>query len=309
MSKKRRRRGFWMGFLVLILAAGAHAEEAQAFVTGVKGKARIGRADGKDVATKVGNQLFVGDKLHVSEGEVILIYLSGRSEKVGAGKTHSVKKGKDKASPLMRRIKDTLGEIAGPQKDAERPVVHGMVRGFAGLTGALPANSRVSSGNFAFEWDSLEGIEEYEFTLESAKGGVLITRTVTGRRLAAEELALKPGRRYVWKVEETNTFLPRSSGKSWVLVATSEDGGALRRELDEVVGTYDEETTVMLQTAILYRGEYFFEAERVLQEVQKKRPLTEAEKRILLATYVEMKRWERLPADDTPNAGSRTETR
>jgi hypothetical protein len=36
----------------------------------------------------------------------------------------------------------------------------------------------------------------------------------------------------------------------------------------------------------------------LLREVQKKRPLVEAEKQVLMATYVEMKRWECLLADD-----------
>jgi len=309
MTKNRGSVGFGVGFLVLILVAGGHAEEAQAFVTAVKGNTLIGRVGGKEIPAQVGNQLYVGDELRVGEGKVTLIYLSGRSVNVGAGKTHLVKKGKDKASPLIGRIKDTLEEIAGPQKDAERPVVHGMVRAVAGLTGALPANSRVSSGNFSFEWDLLEGVEEYEFTLESAKGEVLIRRKVTGRKLAAEELGLKPGRRYVWKVEETDTFLPRSSGKSWVLVATPEAEGELLRKLDQVGEQYDEESKVVLQTAIFYRGEFFFEAENLLREVQGKRSLTEAEKKILMATYVEMKRWERLPADDTSETNSPTETR
>lgn len=309
MSKNKGRVGFWVGFLVLTLVAGGYAEEAQAFVTAVKGNARVGRVDGKEISAQVGNPLYVGDELRVGEGEVTLIYLSGRSVNVGAGKTHAVKKGKDKTSPLIGRIKDTLEEIAGPQKDAERPVVHGMVRELAGLTGALPANSRVSSDKFSFEWDLLEGVEEYEFSLESAKGEVLVRRKVTGRRLAAEELGLKRGRRYVWKVEETDTFLPRSSGKSWVLVATPEDEGVLLRELSQVGEQYDEETKVVLQTAIFYRGEFFFEAEKLLREVQGKRPLAEAEKKILRAIYVEMKRWEHLPADDMPKTGSPTETR
>lgn len=286
--------------LLMGLVRDAGAEGALAFVTEVKGTAAVLRAAGKVEEARVGGQLGAGDTLRVDKGKAVLIYLSGRSVAVEAGKMHAVQQETGKPSPLMGRIEDTLDEIVGPGKEGQMPVVHGMARDLAGLTGALPANSRVSSADFAFTWDLLEGVGEYEFTLESATGEVVETRRVKGNRLAAEELSLVAGRRYVWKVEETDSFLPRSSGKSWVLVAGDEDAKALRQTLKVIDEQYSGETQTLLKAAALFDGEFYYQAERLLVKLQEKRPLGGAEQRILMAAYARMGRLERLPAEDAP---------
>lgn len=286
--------------LLLGLMSDAGAAGALAFVTEVKGKATILRAADKVEEAKVGGQLGAGDKLRVDQGKAVLIYLSGRSVAVEEGKTHAVQQETGKPSPLMGRIKDTLDEIVGPGKEGQRPVVHGMARDLAGLSGALPANSRVSSADFAFTWDSLEGVAEYEFTLESAAGEVIEAQRVEGNRLKAGELNLVPGRRYVWKVEEIDSFLPRGSGKSWVLVAGKEDAEILRQTLKTIDEQYSGETQTLLKVTALFEGEFYYQAERLLVELQEKRALGETEQQILMAAYTRMGRLERLPAEDAP---------
>jgi len=273
----------------------ARAEEALAFVTEVKGAASIARAGGAREAAAMGSQLCAGDELSVTQGTAVLIYLSGRSVTVAKGQSHKVQKGEGRSSTLMGRVMDTLGEIAGPQGEAERPVVHGMARDLAGLTGALPANTVLSHPDFAFSWDWLEGVEEYEFTLESAKGEVLERRTVKGTQLPASELPLKPGKRYVWSVQETGTLLPRSSGKSWVKIATEAETAELRKTLQEIEKAYAGETRDLLQATNLYREGFYYEVERILVARQRQQPLSGIEGKMLMLSYVKMERWDRLP--------------
>jgi len=287
-----------MAFVFAMLVGQASGGDPLAFVTEVGGEATIRRVGGEQESARIGGQLSAGDELRVTEGMAVLIYLSGRSVKVGAGESHSVQQESGKTSPLIGRIKNTFDEIVGPREEAERPVVHGMARDVVDLTGALPANSRISSADFAFVWDPLEDVEEYEFTLESAAGEVLAKRTVSGTRLEAGSLSLESGKRYVWKVQEAESFLPRSSGKSWVLIASGEKATELRDLLKQIDEVYSGETRLLLKVAALFQGEFYFEAERLLIELQDQRPLSETEQQVLSRAYERMERWDRLLQPD-----------
>ena len=63
---------------------------------------------GKVEEARVGGQLGAGDTLRVDKGKAVLIYLSGRSVAVEAGKTHAVQQETGKPSPLTNPAKSTL---------------------------------------------------------------------------------------------------------------------------------------------------------------------------------------------------------
>lgn len=284
-----------VGCLVLLLASAAVAGSGQAFITEVTGKARIVKGDGGESPAAAGGELAIGDALHVDEGKAALIYLSGRAVEVGAGQVHKVQKGEGKESALMEKIAGTLGEIVGPQSEADRPVVHGMARDLGGITGALPANTRLSREKFPFTWDALEDAEEFEFTLETEEGEVLTKKMVKGTRLEARELKLEPGKRYVWSVQETGSFLPRDSGKSWVEIAPEKEAKELTKGMAAIESSAEGESLPVLKAANLYREGYFYDAERALIALGEKRPLSHLEQKLLTMTYIKMERWDRLP--------------
>ena len=296
MSSKKTWLGVWIGILMgTVYLAAVGAEDGLAFVTEVKGTAHIVRAGGKEEKAAMGSQLFDGDALRVDKGKAALIYLSGRTATVAEGKTHKVQKEGGESSALMGRVMNTLGEIAGPQSEVDRPVVHGMARDMAGLSGALPTNTRLSRGDFSFSWDPLEGVEAYQFKLETAKGKVLVEQPVKGTSLPASGLDLKPGERYLWSVQETETFMMSSSDKGWVEVAKNKETKKLRQDLAEIEKLYSGDNQSLLKAALLFEKGFFYEAERLLVGLQKKRQLAEFEQRMLVLTYAKMERWERVP--------------
>ena len=244
----------------------------------------------------MGAQLFAGDAIEAADGTSALIYLSGRSVSVSAGSSHQVQREQGTRSALMGRVMVTLGEIAGPQSEAERPVVHGMARDLTGLKGALPANSRVPSPDFGFSWDALEGAAGYEFKLETADGTVLATRETTETGLTAGDLGLERGKRYVWSVKETGSFMPRSSGKSWVEIADETQETELARTLAEIDSSAAEDTRDLLKATSLYGEGFYYGAERLLKAREQTCPLTDIEAKVLAMAYVKMERWGRLPA-------------
>ena len=297
MSKIKLRLGSWIvAMLICGSVAAVGAQEALAFVIEVEGKATVVRQGKESEVADTGSQLFAGDALEVAEGSAELIYLSGRSAKVEAGQTHRVEEGKEPSSALVGRVMETLGEIAGPQGAGSGPVVHGMARDLAGLNGALPANCLLTHGDFSFTWDPLEEVEEYEFTLETPEGEVLATKRVESTDLAATSLALQPGKRYVWQVMETGSFLPRNSGKSWIEITATEKQEKLRKSIEEIEKLFGGDNLTMLKAAVLYEAGYHYEAERLLVGLHKKRKLSKLEQQLLMGTYAMMERWDRLPA-------------
>jgi hypothetical protein len=269
-----------VALLAVLLSSPGEASDALAFVTEVKGKGQITH-DGSSKPAAVGGQLHAGDELAVTEGEVVLIYLSGRTVTVEAGARHQVKAGEQRDSALMGRVMDTLGEITGPQSEIDRPVVHGMARDLGGLEGALPANTLVSRTNFDFQWDPLEGVESYELTIRDDDGNVVHQQLVDGTHLSAAELELQRGKRYSWTVQESGSFVPRSSGKSWVEVVPV----GQEERLGEDIGC-------------------FFEAERVLvAQREASGTLTPPEENLLHLAYSRMERWDKLPEPEEESAG------
>ena len=305
-------RGFVPGIvttaavLAFLIPQQGWAEDALAFVTEVSGQADVARSNGGSEAAAVGSQLFDGDAVDVSDGAAVLIYLSGRSVQVEAGSRHVVQGGTAESSELMGRVMNTIAEIAGPQSEADRPVVHGMARDLAGLQGALPANTRISDPDFSFSWDALEDVEEYEITLEDTAGNVVATKAVMGTSMRARQLPLQAGKRLVWYVQESGSFLPRSSGRSWFEIAGKEESAALGKALADIdkVATGDARAT--LKAINLYNEGFYYESERMLKGAEAKRPLSELESKLLNLAYVKMERWDRLP--EPPAAAEGTES-
>jgi hypothetical protein len=295
MDRIRGRLAAAVGCLVLLIVSAGDADSSQAFITEITGKARIVKADGGESPAAAGGELAIGEALHVDEGKAALIYLSGRAVEVGAGQVHKVQKGKGKESALIEKIAGTLGEIVGPQNEADGPVVHGMARSLAGVTGALPANTRLSREKFTFTWDALEDAEEFEFTLETEDGEVLTKKMVKNTRLDAKDLKLKAGKRYVWSVQEAGSFIPRDSGKSWVEIAPKKEAKELKKAMAAIESSVKGETLPVLKAANLYREGFFYDAEQALSQLGKKRPLSHLEQKLLTMAYIKMERWDRLP--------------
>ena len=273
------------------------ASQALAFVTQAEGRVHIGRAVGKAEAAAMGSELFAGDTLSVDQGgTAVLIYMSGRSVEVGLGKAHIISSNPAKASALIERVMGTLKEIAGPQEDDARPAVHGMARDVEVLGAALPANTRLSGSNFHFSWETAAEVSGYEFELFSDRGIPLHRQAVEAGRLVAADLGLVAGRQYKWRVREVGVFLERSTGECLVELASAEEVAELERELETISGSLPVATRSLFAAAAFYRGQFFYEAERALLDLQKERPLSPLEHKMLMLTYSKMKRWDLLAA-------------
>ena len=170
-----------------------------------------------------GAQLFAGDTLAAGEGSAVLIYLSGRTVEVPSGGRHPVGGEMAQAPALMGRVMETLAEVAGPRSEAQGPVVHGMARAFGAISGAMPANTRVSRTDFTFCWDPVEEAAEYAFALEDTAGRVLARKVVQGTSLSAAQVGVKAGGYYVWSVSRAGGALSTDSGKLWLQVASAAD--------------------------------------------------------------------------------------
>ena len=288
---------YWLtAYLAMAVYAPVYGAEALAFVTEIKGEAHIARGDGKEEAADIGDQLYVGDSLKADKGNAVLIYLSGRSVDVTAGQTHAVQGEQAESSKLLGRVMNTLVEIAGPLDENKRPVVHGMARNLTGVTGALPANTRISKMDFLFSWDAREAVTAYDFTLETAEGEVLATKTVQGTQLSAADLGLEPGKRYMWEVVETESFVPHGSGKSWVEIATKEHTAQLNETFSLIEKNYSGDTATLFKATNYFREGFLFETERSIIALKEKRPLSSIENKLLMLSYIKMERWDRLSA-------------
>jgi len=286
------------GLIALLFLSDLRAEDALAFVTEVEGAAVVDRADGTSDAAAVGSQLFDGDEIRTTKGKTVLIYLSGRSVEVKPGAPHKVQEGTDKPSVLVERLMNTLDEMVASQKELDRPLVQAMARSLPGLTGALPANTRISRNDFDFTWDALEEAEEYLFTLKSEDGQVLARRTVKGTRLSGRSLNLLAGARYCWNVEEADAFLPTRSDTACVHIAVKEEVNELSESLGEIEKNYRGATRSLLKATTYYREGYYYEAERALLELEGRGELSPTMEKMLTLLYAKMKRWERLPAPE-----------
>ncbi len=284
------------------------AQDVQAFVTEVSGQVQVARADGEVEHAAVGGQLFDGDTVDVGEGTAVLIYLSGRSVEVAADSRHTVEGGTAQSSQLMGRVMNTIAEIAGPQSDADQPVVHGMARDLAELSGALPANTRIWNPDFSFSWDALEGVEEYEITLEDTAGNVQAIIAVKGTSMQARKLPMQSGKRFVWLVQETGSFLPRSSGRSWFEIAGEEESDRIGKALAEIDTVAVGDTKSTLKAISLYNDGLYYESERLLKETESKRALSPLEGKLIKLAYIKMERWDRLPEPPTEEGSPESST-
>ena len=256
------------------------ADEALAFATEVKGFVVIQRAGGTQDTATVGSQLFSGDEIKATEGTAVLVYLSGRSVTVKAGTSHKAQKADAGASKRMERLMGTLGEMIGARAETERPVVHGMARSLP-LTGSAPANTKISTTNFAFSWDGLEGAESYTFSLTSEDGKELASRSVQDTVLGADTLDLTAGRTYVWTVT-AEFIIPHSTGKNHLEIASREEAAALADAFKEIEETHTGTTQTLLRAAACYNAGYLFEAQDILSSLKGKEDLASVNKMLRL---------------------------
>ncbi|MCC7261842.1 MAG: hypothetical protein IT369_04880 [Candidatus Latescibacteria bacterium] len=269
---------FWV-LLLLGVPGLCLAGNELAFVTEVKGKAEIKRQAGETETAVVGSRLFAGDVLRALKGDVALIYLSGRMVKLAEGEQHLGAAEKEAATSLVIRLKETLDEI--DQAGGQGPTVHGMARGLGQITGAIPANTWLSNSDFAFSWDSLEGVHQYQFTLETSEGKVLRREMVKGNRLPAAGMELEKGRRYLWSASDPGGFMPRTTGALWIELAGEKAVGELTTTLNGIAQIYQGQTQSLLQATVLYKAGFYFEACSALAGQQIKRELSPAEKSLL----------------------------
>ena len=244
----------------------AHADEALAFATEVKGAVTIQRADGKLDTATVGSQLFVSDRVKVTNGVAVLIYLSGRSVTVKAGEAHTVQKADAGKSKRMERLMGTLGEMIGARAESERPVVHGMARNLP-LTGSAPANTRISSTDFSFSWDGQEGAESYTFSLQSKDGKELASKSIQDTVLNASALELTPGAAYVWAVT-AEFIIPHATGKNHLEIASAEEAASLAEAFKEIEAAHTGTTQTLLKAAACYNAGYLYEAQGILSSLK-----------------------------------------
>lgn len=269
-----------------------------AFLAEVSGKGQVKRAAGGQEKLSMGQQLYAGDTVNLKEGRASLVFLSGRSVAVEAGSPYAVRGAVAQKSPLVSRIAETLGEIAGPQSELDRPAVHGMARDMGGLHGALPANTRLLDGLFAFSWDPLPDLQEYVFTLETSADGGRLQRKVRGREVVAH---LQAGKRYHWSVAEEEDFVPRTSGRMWVEVATEAEAQAMRRVLEQLESEYAGRTLELMRLAALFREGYYFEVVSALEPRARAGKLEKVENRLFGASFAKMERWDRLQKSRPPS--------
>ena len=279
------KAAFWIA-LLLGRPVLTHAGNELAFVTEVKGKAEIKTEAGAVEPAAVGSRLFAGDELRALKGEVALIYLSGRMVKVAEGGKHVAAAEKEEAAPLVLRLKETLDEI--DQSDGQAPTVHGMARGLGQITGAIPANTWISNSEFSFSWDSLEGVDKYEFTLETSEGKVLRREMVKGNNLPAAGMDLEKGRRYMWSVGHQSGFMTRTTGTHWIELAGEKAVEELTTALREIARSYQGQTQSLLQATVLYKAGVYFEACSTLAAQQVRRELSPAEKSLLSKARAKM---------------------
>ena len=261
-------------------ASSVRADEALAFATEVKGSVAIQRADGKQDTATVGSQLYSGDLIKATEGTAVVVYLSGRSVTVKAGTSHKVQKADAGASKRMERLMGTLGEMIGARAETERPVVHGMARSLP-LTGSAPANTKISSTDFTFSWDGLEGAESYTFSLASEDGKELASRSVQDTVLEAETLGLTPGKAYVWTVT-AEFIIPHSTGKNHLQIASLDEAAALAEAFQEIEETHTGTTQTLLRAAACYNGGYLYEAQAILSTLKGQDDLASVNKMLQL---------------------------
>ena len=85
--------------LVWVFSNAKADAEAVAFVSEATSSAVVVHADGTSEPLQIGSQLSAGDELNVTEGQAVLIYLSGRSVIVKQGEPYSVAADEDNPSP------------------------------------------------------------------------------------------------------------------------------------------------------------------------------------------------------------------
>ena len=256
--------------------------DAVAFVTSVEGKAVIERRSGDLEAAALGSQLFRGDRIKAVDGPAALVYLSGKSETVKAGKSHKIGKSKKDTSELMGRVLATLGEVAGPQSEANLPQVHGMARDLR--LAAEPSNTRLATAEFSFAWNAVPGVDEYEFSIVD-KAGKKRSRYVKDNVVRARDFFLKPGERYSWSVRGRDSLVPTESGSRWIYIATADEVKQMEAAIAEVERDYAGPTQRLLKAMAYCDLEFFHAAQELILQL----PVGAAEQNRQILHYVNLR--------------------
>lgn len=269
-TETSRTRRHWvtlsaLPITLLCLCAPLTAENAIAFVSEAQGESIITRVDDTALRAVVGSQLFLGDKLKVARGQTVLVYLSGRSVKIGPGPVHVMSAEATAASPLIARLSTALEEIAATTDDKEAPTVHGMARDI-GIAGAVPADTKLLSGDFTFTWEALEGVEEYIVALSPAGSeSVTQSESVHGTTLEANRLSLMAGVRYTWTVKGKDSVMGGSSRAMWFEIALPGDIEKVKKSVRYIESRYENPTSALLKATLYYDNGFYGAAERTLQ--------------------------------------------
>ena len=284
--------------LISLLGAGLSEarsdEEAVAFVTETSVSGVVSRVDGTSEEVQLGSQLAPGDEVSVTEGQVVLIYLSGGTVMVEPGSSHTVTVGEESESPLIARLSSTLSEIASPLDEEGAPTVQGMARGLA-ISGTSPANSLVASADFAFTWNALEGVSEYVVELSGVTGSSKQSKVVSATGSQATAFSIVPGERYTWTVRESVMMMPRSSNPVWFEVADSAAARSVSEKIETIELAYTGHTRDLLQAVAYYDAGYYYDAERLLQVLMEAGSVKAQVQPLLFRIYAKTGRLDQLP--------------
>ena len=274
--------------IVLWVHAPLAAAEVIAFVSEAAGEAVITHVDDTAERAVVGSQLFAGDKLKVARGVTVLVYLSGQTEKIGPGPVHVVSAAESAASPLIARLSTALKEMSATSDQADAPTVHGMARDL-GITGAAPADTKLLTGDFAFTWEALAGIDEYIITVSPAGGGARTqSATVRGTTLQASRLSLVAGQRYTWTVTGKGALVGGSSRSMWLEIASAGELDSIGKSLKHIASNSDGPTAALLTATLYYDHGFFRAAQRALESMAQTPGMKLAARRLLRSVEARM---------------------
>lgn len=257
--------------LALAAQPAASAQEpsprATAFISVIRGAARVLPAQGQPRDARVGASLSTGDRVVAVSGRLSVVFLSGRVMDVGAPDTLTIGTPPKEPAPLLARLATTLDEMSGGS-DAG-PTVHGMARTF-GIV-ARPGDTYMTSLDFHLAWSPVEDVSRY--TVRVVAGRDTIERTVQDTLLQWSQLGLAAGKRYSWRVSAEDVVLPVRSPDQWLELADE----ARLRDLADALAKLDSlfsgmALPVALQAAAYADLDFREEGERLLTELSSASP-------------------------------------
>jgi len=202
---------------VLLLAGTAFSVQAQsdriALVTEIKGTVELAKAGSSSYA-KIdwGTPLFEGDRVRTAAGsEAVVLFSNSNMLTVRAGNTYTVTAG-NAATSLSGPVRAVDGDLMAAASDltlhragqGEIEVLGGLRSGGddSAISLTFPRNSKISSSNPVFSWDSSEDFESFTVVVRSDAGEIWSgsTEDLT-LEYPSDAPVLEAGKNYFWQVK------------------------------------------------------------------------------------------------------------